>query len=259
MRSDNNWWDEVPLQEHRGDSDQMGLQDDEEFLKWEQLQYLELCAGLGLKNTFSPVFFVRILLRWGSRHCQLPMRLASSRCTPILYPRSRSEASMPQRPTHCNKDVAATIVYEMAMFEFIGKKILTTPELVALLQPGKPMYVGTGGSDEDISALVESLLVHTRVLFHFFCRDHKPGGHPDDVFATDFIAGWNANSSKSQCPYLVQHAKRLDKALAHLSIERAAYARIGKGWEIKTIYDEIDPLIAAFKASLGGTEKPWFA
>jgi hypothetical protein len=117
--------------------------------------------------------------------------------------------------------------------------------------------VGTGISTDEVreaSMVLESFLVHTRVLRDFFCRDR---GQPDDVFAGEFVVGWKM-PSVSEYGYLFSQKDRLDKALAHLTTTRVKYDSDGKGWSVLEIKNEIETMIERFVDELSQDRRRWF-
>ena len=146
------------------------------------------------------------------------------------------------------------------MFEYYGTEIprlerdKSKPD-----EPGEVRVYGTGLSDQDASAFIESFLIHTRNLFHFFARKRRARGkHPSDVYAADFVDSWDADKWKERCFYIYKHSKRLNVALAHLSTRRVKYAKLIRGWDIEAIYAELSPLIEDFKIQLPDDRKSWF-
>ncbi|MCB9924398.1 MAG: hypothetical protein H6822_19625 [Planctomycetaceae bacterium] len=112
--------------------------------------------------------------------------------------------------------------------------------------------VGTGASPE-FDALLESFLLHVRVLMDFFYGE-RSGDKADDVIAADFVAGWNASPSE----YLVKLRRPLNKLLAHLTLERQKYTADKFLWDTHGIAEELEPTIERFLASLPDETKPWF-
>jgi hypothetical protein len=126
-----------------------------------------------------------------------------------------------------------------------------------LFLPGKMEFAGTGTDHEDMSAMLESLLLHTRVLHDFFCKDSRLKA--DDILASDFIDTWDAKLAEAKCPYIASRKDRLHKALAHLSTQRVKYESDNKEWDIASIQSEVSALIAEFKNALPTDQVPWFA
>lgn len=165
---------------------------------------------------------------------------------------------MPDIIQPCSPEVAAKVAYEMRMFKHDYDKLAQLQVDFGNILTGDVMpLVGTGISTEEVrdaSALIESFLIHARVLRDFFCRRrHKP----DDVIASDFVSGWTQPPA-SDYSYISAQKDRLDKALAHLTTTRVRYDSEGKQWDVVTIMREIKPMIERFLAELPDDRKPWF-
>ena len=160
---------------------------------------------------------------------------------------------------HCSEEVAQAVAYEIMMFGFLKKRVEDSKfEMCGKMVPGQILYLGTGGPhEEEASSFLESFLLHTRVLYDFFCKPRGPR-NPDDVVASDFVPSWETGRSVKQCRYLSAEKDRLNKSLAHLSTLRVKYEIDGKGWEITTIDSEITRLISQFKNEICTEYAPWF-
>jgi hypothetical protein len=53
--------------------------------------------------------------------------------------------------------------------------------------------------------------------------------------------------------------KKLNKALAHISLKRAEYDEIEKKWDIVAIHAELTPVIKLFLTKLPDDQRAWFA
>lgn len=162
---------------------------------------------------------------------------------------------MSARPQYCTKDHAAKVGYEFRMFKYLCDKLESTRE-TRFLEPARVIFVGTGGFDEEelhLSAMLESLLLHTRVLIDFF-SDKKDS---DNLIASDFVDAWN-KSLITQCVYLNKRKPRLNKAVAHLAAMRVEYETDEKQWEITTIHAEMEKVIDQFTKKLTDERKAWF-
>jgi hypothetical protein len=159
---------------------------------------------------------------------------------------------------HCSPEVAAKVVYEFTMFRYAYAKLEHLEVDLGNILPGDVMpRVGTGISTDEVrdaSVILESFLLHTRVLRDFFCR---PGKKPDDVFASDFVNGWVVPSPLNYS-YVAEQEDWLNKSLAHLTTARVKHAAEGKQWDVATIKKEIDPIIDRFLAALPPERKSWF-
>jgi hypothetical protein len=178
---------------------------------------------------------------------------------------------------YCNVNVAKKITYEFEMFKYLCGELDSASDETEWFIPGKIVMLGSGVTSKKkrrISPLLESLLLHTRVLRDFFYESRRQSrvvtcphcgkqdqktrqARPDDVFAEDFVPNW-----KDQRPALGSYVKgqrdRLNKALAHLTIARVQYTGDQKRWNITAIREEIQPVIDKFKACLPASQKPWF-
>ena len=165
---------------------------------------------------------------------------------------------MPDIIQPCSPEVAAKVAYEMRMLRHAYDKLAQLQVDMGNILPGDVMpRVGTGISSEEVrdaSTLVESFLIHARVLRDFFCRErHKA----DDVIARVFISGWT-QPPVSDYSYISAQKERLDKALAHLTTSRVKDDSEGKQWDVVTIRREIEPMIDRFLAELPNDRRPWF-
>ncbi|MBI3838808.1 MAG: hypothetical protein HY288_12860 [Planctomycetia bacterium] len=158
----------------------------------------------------------------------------------------------------CTPAVAPKVAYEIRMFRYTSDRLRRLDlDLDTVFPDNVSPRVGTGISTEEVreaSMVLESFLVHTRVLRDFFWRGRS---RPDDVVAGDFVGGWKMPSD-SEYSYLFSHKDRLDKALAHLTTARVTYDSEGKGWAIREIENEIEPMIERFLRELPEDRRYWF-
>lgn len=171
---------------------------------------------------------------------------------------------------HCSEDVAQVVAYEIAAFDRLCSRLKLAYTESDSFIPEEFSFVGTSHTDDDtwtLSAELESLLVHTRVLREFFYyywdfdkqqyKARKKKRHDDDVIAEDFIPDWS-----DSCPaigqYLSDHKRRLDKSLAHLSTLRVYYKQIEKRWNLHAIHSELLQPIDRFKERLPARMSNWF-
>jgi hypothetical protein len=95
-------------------------------------------------------------------------------------------------PQYCTEKTAAKVMYEYTMFTFLYGLLQFRCRESGAFQPGEITYLGTGvESDEDLrttSALLESYLVHTRVLYDFFFKAPTR----DDIVADHFVDKWTS-------------------------------------------------------------------
>ena len=96
------------------------------------------------------------------------------------------------------------------------------------------------------NALVESYLIHTRLLIDFLYNDKS--FYDDDIFAIHFYSTpteWKEGiGNKSE--YLNNLKKQIDKRVAHLTNIR----NVNKKWDYKRIRDEIIPVFDKFIKSI---------
>ena len=161
---------------------------------------------------------------------------------------------------YCNNVVARRVMYEFDMFAYLGKQLdLAHRKSTADFVPGDITMMRTGDPANDLSrvtaALLESFLLHTRVLLEFFYKDRPRDG---DVLASHFVEHWKVLRSPEP-RYLLDHKHQLDKALAHLTLARVDYDRQQKKWNVTAIQEEVNGLIALFKLKLTEERRGWFA
>src|SRR5262245_44535747 len=110
---------------------------------------------------------------------------------------------------HCGPEVAEVIRDEFWMFHHLYNRLWLACRESEAFSPGVIVLKGTGagGSTWEVSAELESYLLHTRVLRDFFYKTTRR--ESDDVLAEDFIPGW-----RGICPalgvYLRDNKKRLE-------------------------------------------------
>jgi len=159
----------------------------------------------------------------------------------------------------CSPEVAAKVKYEIQMFRHVYDKLAQLQVDQGNISPGEVMpRVGTGISTEEVrdaSALVESFLLHARVLRDFFCRE----GKGDDVVARHFVSGWT-QPPVSEYSYISDQKQkdRLNKALAHLTTARVRYDSEGKQWDVDKVRCEIERMIDRFLSELPDDRRAWF-
>jgi len=159
----------------------------------------------------------------------------------------------------CDQKMAEKVSYEFGMFTFLCDELGQAVQESLEFAPGSIRLLGTGGSTRDersLSALLESLLLHTRVLHDFF---YKTDRKADDILAQDFIPDW-PNVCPAKGPYFADGDRRvrLNKALAHLTRKRLEYDSHDKGWDVRAICSEIGAAIEKFIANLPPDRKSWF-
>ena len=164
---------------------------------------------------------------------------------------------MTDDPKYCNEDVAKKVLYEFAMFTFLCDKLKCEYWESNNFAPGDITYLGTGwDANEDRRtqfALLESLLIHTRILRDFF---YKPATH-DDIVASHFVPDWSS-LRPPQNEYLSVRRDRFDKAIAHLSLKRIEYESNEKKWNLDAIRDSIEKPMKKFLETLSPDRVSWF-
>ncbi len=162
-------------------------------------------------------------------------------------------------PAYCNAKVAEKVVYEYKMFTFLYGQLQVRFRESVTFQPGDATFLGTGSeSDEELQttfALLESYLLHARVLHDFFYKVPSR----DDVVASHFVARWD-KQRPPQDAYLGNEDRRirLDKALAHLTLKRLKYDTGEKRWNVDAIRDAIGEPMKTFMEMLPKYRMPWF-
>ena len=135
-------------------------------------------------------------------------------------------------------DIAKKIKYEWDMLQYCYRRISNDQANADI--PEQNLFL-------------EVFLLHARVLKDFFIRDPSQ----DDVSVIHFFddtAGWQ-NIKNTLCPYLIQHQRRLNKYLAHLTYDRL---REDKVWEVEAIFNELEYAWQQFYALLPQERKEWF-
>jgi hypothetical protein len=166
--------------------------------------------------------------------------------------------AMSTQPVYCSQNTAALVKYELSMFDYLYKKLESLFPHCKMYDPGNVLLPGTGGASDDemeVSSLLESFLLHSRVLLDFFYYQNTR--EKDDLRAGDFLDHWGTRS-RSECQYLHVSYQRLNKSLAHLTLKRIEYATTGKEWDIHAIYAEIKKVAEEFTAYLPPERKSWF-
>jgi len=144
------------------------------------------------------------------------------------------------------------------MFRYLYSKLEPLSVEYMLFDPDRVVYkLGTTYTDHtemEVSALLESFLIHTRVLLDFFCYQKR---EKDNILASDFVEEWRRRD-RSECRYLCANLERLNKSLAHLAQRRVHYDQTENEWEISEIYSEVMKLLDEFMAHLTPEQKRWF-
>lgn len=123
------------------------------------------------------------------------------------------------------------VKYEHDMLKFTAKMLRGSSNLTAELK----------------NALLESFLLHFRILFDFY---RNWGQLDDDMWASDFC-NW--------CPvaYDKELSERLNKCLAHLTYARQPCAVREPPWDVKEMRKKIENWEKEFRAKLPPQFKTW--
>ena len=138
------------------------------------------------------------------------------------------------------KDAAAKVLYEWEMFEWCGQEAAK-----------KHAHRGMKNS------LLESFLIHARVLYDFFVTPATR----DDISAQHFFDDPNtwANSTQNLCPYLRSERIRLQGMVPHLTYRRLDYERAGqKEWDVSAVTKDISQAWQQFLSALPKDRAAWF-
>jgi hypothetical protein len=89
------------------------------------------------------------------------------------------------------------------------------------------------------NALVESFVLHVRVLIDFLYRHPNKDPQKHDIIAREFLG--SSNSWPSEPPDdLKEVKKRADKLAAHLTRDRVIQYRDDKGWQVTQIRNRLN-------------------
>ena len=104
--------------------------------------------------------------------------------------------------------------------------------------------------------LLESVLVHARVLYEFLFTPPS-SKHPKDARAVQFFDNpkqWKPDKSKL-CPFLTDNLGRMNRSLQHISYDRIAFGP--NLWKIGTVASEIHTAWDYFVSELPEEQKQW--
>lgn len=79
------------------------------------------------------------------------------------------------------------------------------------------------------NALLESFLLHVRILLDFLSPPRRPPLE-DDVIATDYAPTWKTVDTADGGKYIEMLREEINKRLAHLTYKRLKIADRDKGW-----------------------------
>ena len=164
----------------------------------------------------------------------------------------------------CNEDLAGVIGYEFRMFAHLCERLHGPFESSGHFEPGNIELTGSSDDTEykrDLSAQLEGLLLHARILRDFFYyfefKKHATGRWRDDLMAQDFIPDWTLTRPPAG-DYLCENKERMDKAVAHLTKKRVEYKSLGMKWDVPRLRGELQPVIDHFKERLTPETRGWF-
>lgn len=149
---------------------------------------------------------------------------------------------MPTEPTdQWPEGIATYVLYEWDMFCRAGR-------LIPLVRPLE---------GPALNAVLESFLLHTRILVDFFFPDRpRHSVHDGDVLVKHFLPTWDKNFEEC-CPYINGELERLSKALAHLTYDRIGYEP-SKEWDCQKIFKELQDIWRCFWDQLSEDQRGWF-
>lgn len=105
-----------------------------------------------------------------------------------------------------------------------------------------------------INCLIESFVLHARVLIFFFYRNKEK--YPDDIIAQDFLSEnikW-AEIRPEMSDFLKETKFKADKQLAHLCLGRIQLSReYNHDWDFQKVYQELNGIIELFYKTLKGS------
>lgn len=153
------------------------------------------------------------------------------------------------------KGIVRYVKYEWDRFSWAAYMIKNS---ILLGEEPEDWEAGTGGGDDTTKSIIEVCLLHARALRDFLHRGRTDQGvHKTDVLAVDFFDPTDP-WVKPAFPYLMLHKDRVNRALAHLSYERAGYELTGRDWDFKAIIAEVTDAWRAFLNALPETRREWF-
>jgi len=92
------------------------------------------------------------------------------------------------------------------------------------------------------NALIESFLLHTRILINFL---YPSGSHTDDIVPTTFSSNWSETRSSTP-PSLKRVREQANKRLAHLTTLRYKVEPSQRPWPLQTIVTDIGTALVRF-------------
>ena len=140
------------------------------------------------------------------------------------------------RPIRSKEDLqqaSNALYYEIGMFEMLTKGMTSR----------------IAGQSVINSALLESFIIHLRVLIDFFYSDSQ---NKDDIIANDFFSNpddW-IKLRPQKTKLLVRSKKRADKEVAHLTYTRLGITPDEKNWYFEDVYKDMQTLVELFLKSI---------
>jgi hypothetical protein len=113
------------------------------------------------------------------------------------------------------------------------------------------------------NCLLESFLMHARVLYECFLRRDHAGMFKDNILALDYFDDdshwpWPWRDASELLPILKRELDRLHKSLPHLSYERIRYEP-SKEWAVADIFAEVRHAWNRFRNALPTDRRAWFS
>ena len=123
--------------------------------------------------------------------------------------------------------------YEISMFDMLTKGMIS----------------GIAGRGVINSALLESFIIHLRVLIDFFCSDSQ---RDDDIIANDFFNDPNDwKNLRPQKTKVLERAKICaDKEVAHLTYTRLGITPDQKNWYFEEVYNDMRTIFELFLTNI---------
>jgi hypothetical protein len=105
-------------------------------------------------------------------------------------------------------------------------------------------------------AALEFRVLHHRILLEFFYG--SPMKHPDNIFAWEYVDGWERMHLRAGVPWLDSYMTRCHTMLAHISTKRTEWAKRGlKNWgsEWPRVEPHLNQIISDFLNSISSNHK----
>lgn len=150
-----------------------------------------------------------------------------------------------------NAKFAKYVEYEMRCFLTLGR-MLGQDEL-SVAMPGSISWSGTANPEDNnewcANSMLESFLLHTRVLHDFFWKN----GSGDDITYKTFVTSW-APPEKPESLEKFGRGEHANKALFHLTKARIEREGEQKNWPIGAILGDLTKVINAFREACKSEE-----